>query len=136
MHTDHTLKIFDQLTVRIGTEFRTFNNKTCPAFKTKELSREVDARKRRQLKKTGTKGKSVAASVAPMVDDEDGPLSKNFNIQTYKHHALGDYPKMIQKFGTNGLCILQNLQVFLLPLLISILTQIYLGRAWAPHAKS
>lgn len=103
MHTDHTLKIFDQLTARIGAEFRTFNNKTCPAFKTQELGREVNARKRRQLKKTGTKGKSTAASAPPTVengDDEEGPLPKNFNIQTYKHHALGDYPSMIRRFGT------------------------------------
>jgi hypothetical protein len=101
MHTDHTLKIFDQLTTRIGAEFRNFNNKTCPAFKTQELGREVNARKRRQSKKTGTKGKSTAAS-APPTENEDGdePLPKNFNIQTYKHHALGDYPSMIRRFGT------------------------------------
>jgi hypothetical protein len=50
MHTDDTLKIFDDLTVHIGSNFRTFNKHTCPAFDTEELCREVDARKHRQAK--------------------------------------------------------------------------------------
>lgn len=95
MHTDETLKIFDDLTIRIGAEFRTFNKKTCPAFETRELKRETEARKRRQSKKSGTTG-------APTVEQlgADGPLPKIFNIQTYKHHSLGDYPKAIRTFGT------------------------------------
>ena len=36
MHTDDTLKILDETTVRIGVEFRAFTNKTCPAFKTRQ----------------------------------------------------------------------------------------------------
>jgi hypothetical protein len=101
MHTDHTLKIFDKLTVRIGAEFRTFNNKTCPAFETRELARETDARKRRQLKKTA---KSTRASVHDSTVKNpkgDGPLLKIFNIQTYKYHALGDYSDTIRRFGTS-----------------------------------
>jgi hypothetical protein len=31
---------------------------------------------------------------------EDEPLKKNFNLQTYKYHSLGDYVKTIRQFGT------------------------------------
>ena len=47
MHTDDTLKILGRgggrATVHIGVEFRAFTNKTCPAFKTRELHRESEA---------------------------------------------------------------------------------------------
>jgi hypothetical protein len=46
MHTDPTLKVLDEITVLIGAEFRAFSDKTCPAFDTKELAREVGARER------------------------------------------------------------------------------------------
>jgi len=52
MHTDRTLSLWDDITVRIGAEFRAFTNKTCPAFDTRELSREMDERKRHNVKKT------------------------------------------------------------------------------------
>jgi hypothetical protein len=54
MHTDDSLTIFEDLTVHIGAEFRKFNNRTCPAFDTRELPRETNARNRRELKRSGT----------------------------------------------------------------------------------
>jgi hypothetical protein len=51
MHTDLTLDILDQLTCDLGNEFRNFANEICPAFDTRELAREVEARKRRQMNK-------------------------------------------------------------------------------------
>jgi hypothetical protein len=168
MHTDDTLRIFEDVTVHIGSEFRTFNKRTCPAFDTRELRREVNARKSRQLKRSEAKAseqpkhgtsKTVSNPVSdadrPMegskptndkapgaselepsepvsgtifevdgpvrgpddkasetprpessnhvsvaVSETDRPLRKVLNIQTYKHHALGDYPKTIRQFGT------------------------------------
>ena len=50
MHTDPTLDIFDNITVQIGARFRSFSNTTCSAFKTKELRREMEARKRGKSK--------------------------------------------------------------------------------------
>jgi hypothetical protein len=94
MHTDDTLRIFDDLTVHIGAEFRSFNEKTCPAFKTHELRRETEARKRRRSKKHGTTGVSTSSRLEEQ-SEADGPLPKMLNIQTYKHHSLGDYPKAI-----------------------------------------
>ena len=106
MHTDDTLKIFDDLTVRIGSNFRTFNKHTCPAFDTKELRREVDARKRRQAKRASANGASNSSNPKPSASnltskaEADGPLPKTLSIDTYKHHSLGDYPKAIRQVGT------------------------------------
>lgn len=63
-HIDSTLRILDETTVSIGTEFRAFTAKTCAAFDTRELSREVEARKRRGLKKGRKKPASNGQSVS------------------------------------------------------------------------
>lgn len=99
MHTDHTLKILDDQTARIGLELRSFNDKTCVAFDTKELKRESEARKRRKLKKENSGNKSVKSSQKSR-SESDGPLPKRFNIRIYKYHALGDYANTIRRFGT------------------------------------
>jgi hypothetical protein len=79
--------------MHIGDEFRKFTDKTCPAFDTRELDREVDARDRRQQKKEQSHlTKSTRAA--------DGPRRKKFNLQTFKYHSLGDYAKTIRRFGT------------------------------------
>jgi hypothetical protein len=91
MHTDHTLDILDDATRDIGVEFRAFTTKTCPAFNTKELRRQTEARQRRQLK-NGNKNESAPAS--------SGARPRKFNIQTYKFHSLGDYADTIRTFGT------------------------------------
>lgn len=104
MHTDRTLEIFDELTVCIGAKFREFNDKTCSAFDTRELRREIQARKRRQEKKSGVNNsKSAPAPVSAHLgaDGSEGPRPKKFNLHTYKFHALGDYPETIRLFGTS-----------------------------------
>jgi hypothetical protein len=82
------------MTFRIGSEFRKFNKRTCPAFDTRELRRETNARKRRHSKKASV------SKPASKPESASGPLPKKLNIQTYKHHSLGDYPKTIRLFGT------------------------------------
>jgi hypothetical protein len=102
MHTDQTLDIFDNVTVQMGAEFRAFNNKTCPAFDTRELRRETKARKQRGKKRAGRKVSKDPApghSTSPLTDDE--PLPKKFSLQTYKYHSLGDYGKTIRRLGTS-----------------------------------
>jgi hypothetical protein len=93
MHTSDTLNIFDDATRQIGAEFRVFKATTCPAFETRELDRERDARLRSRLKKGEADKPSAKAPSAH--------LPKTLNIQTYKHHALGDHPAMIRHFGTS-----------------------------------
>jgi hypothetical protein len=108
MHTDHTLDIFDDVTVRMGAEYRKFNNTTCRAFETRELARETKARKRRREKKNTVTQESSSAPVivtpTSSVTDNSAanePLPKVFNLNIYKFHALGDYPRTIREFGTS-----------------------------------
>jgi hypothetical protein len=89
----------------MGAELRAFNNKTCNAFVTQELPRETAARKRRGRKKTKRKQSSPDDAPAdPSVNamgEPDKPLPKRFNLRKYKYHSLGDYAKMIRRFGTS-----------------------------------
>ena len=93
MHTDETLTLLDSITGRLGRGLRRFQQKTCAAFDTQELKREVERRQCRKLKSTGN---STAAT--PQATQR----KKTFNLQTYKLHALGDYTNSIHKFGTTG----------------------------------
>jgi hypothetical protein len=93
MHTTNTLDIFDEATRRIGAEFRAFKKKTCAAFATTELDREQDARLRSRSKKNKARKSSMNAASSER-------LPKTINIQTFKHHSLGDHPRMIRHFGT------------------------------------
>ena len=76
MHTDHTLEILDQTTTALGTEFRAFSNNTCSKFNTRELHREVEARKRHQLKSGGA-GRGARSLMA-----------HNSNLLTYKPTSI------------------------------------------------
>jgi hypothetical protein len=105
MHTDQTLKILDDVTVRMGAEFRAFADKTCASFDTRELDRETEARKRRVLKKMQGQSESQAGdstrnSVAES-SNMAGPRRKKFNLQRYTYHSLGDYTDTIRQFGTS-----------------------------------
>jgi hypothetical protein len=59
LHIDPTLDILDELTCMLGSKLREFAKKTCPAFETWELKKEVNARNRRQTKKK-TKAKVIS----------------------------------------------------------------------------
>jgi hypothetical protein len=105
MHIDPTLDILDGVTVGIGNAFRTFNNETLPAFDTRELPREANARKRRQAKKAQANPRSPnqALDASPDLEGDeelDGPRRKTINLQTYKCHALGDYASTIRRYGS------------------------------------
>jgi hypothetical protein len=92
MHIDPTLKIFKESTILLGQKMRDFVVKTCPAFDTRELKRETNARNRRRLKNPTRPDASASISTTRQ--------RKTFNIQTYKFHSLGDYPDTIEKYGT------------------------------------
>lgn len=97
MHIDPTLDILDALTIKIGVEFRAFISKTCPAFETYELSRETEARKRREAKKRRGDGCNEKSCTTTR---QKGPKPRVLNIQTYKYYSLGDYGATIRRLGT------------------------------------
>jgi hypothetical protein len=108
LHTDITLAAMDSITVLLGIKLRLFQSKTCPAFSTRELIREKDARVRRQNPKSKTNGRpsvavqnpAVQKSAGVSVTRDGGRREKTFNLNTYKFHALGDYAATIRQFGT------------------------------------
>jgi hypothetical protein len=89
MHTDHTLMILNATTSYLGQEFRAFVDTTCSAFDTRELDREVNARRRREAKKSSTDTNTTTSR-----------RRKRFNLDTYKFHSLGDYVATIEMYGT------------------------------------
>jgi hypothetical protein len=91
MHSDLTLDVLDEVTTSLGEAFRKFQDDVCSAYPSKELPREARARRRRRHN---------ADSSRTAKSTDDGPLKKEFNLQTYKHHSLGDVVKTIWRFGT------------------------------------
>ena len=78
-----------------------------------ESDRKMAGQKRRARRKAVEQGQHVGLSEtagieffrlltcflsSALVSDE--PRQKNFVLNTYKIHALGDYPATIRKFGT------------------------------------
>ena len=99
MHTDDTLKVLDGVTERLANQLRTFVAETCPEFSTKELRREVEARRRRETRE------QLSKNGAPPGNPSDRAYTsmrrpKTLNLHTYKLHALGDYSTQIRLFGT------------------------------------
>ncbi|KAG2113257.1 hypothetical protein BD769DRAFT_1673787 [Suillus cothurnatus] len=91
LHTDDSLDKLDQALTALGKQLRRFQQFTCSAFQAMELPHEVTARQRRQdANLQSTRGEARSSGAHP----------KNFNILTYKLHALGDYTASIRLFGT------------------------------------
>ncbi|TEB27708.1 hypothetical protein FA13DRAFT_1634250 [Coprinellus micaceus] len=105
LHTNHTLAILDTLTTELGDVIRGFVEKTCSKFDTKELTREYQARKRREARQQGkkeqastNKGKGTANEL-PKKRQKTGD-DTTLNLNTYKFHSLGDVVSTIRMFGT------------------------------------
>lgn len=99
LHTDDTLGFFNTATVVLGQSVRKFSKTTCAHYHTTELPHEYAARGRRAAalasQQTVRDGKKKATDSAAI-----GPKLKKLNLETYKYHALGDYPNMIRHMGT------------------------------------
>jgi hypothetical protein len=93
LHTDLTLKYFEDVTESLGALTRKFARTTADAFDTKELPKELAARGRREIAKVSHTGKAKAGSTPT-------PKRKTLNLFTYKFHSLGDYPQTIRRYGT------------------------------------
>ncbi|TBU42747.1 hypothetical protein BD309DRAFT_865637 [Dichomitus squalens] len=88
LHTDITLDIFRSATKYMYDAIRTFADKTCPRYQTKELPSEATARVRR--------AKATNAHAQP--SSTRRPIA--FRVHhTYKFHSLGDYPSYIERSG-------------------------------------
>lgn len=102
MHTDETLVILETTTASLGEQLRHFAKVTCPSFDTYELPREADARRRKASKKTDPSQPDVSST----------RRKKAYAMDTYKHHALGDYAATIRAFGTCDSYSTETVSVF------------------------
>ena len=93
LHTDETLNIFEKVTRDLGSRIQYFVSDVCPYFGTKELSREAKARRRRQAQQDSIQSNQPQGATP-------GQYPKVLNLQTYKLHALADYPSQIRMYGT------------------------------------
>ena len=93
LHTQATLDHLESLTKECGRLMRNFRDLTCSQFETKELQREVDARKRAQQRAQARGLSKGSQSISER-------QKRTFNLLTPKFHALGDYVSTIQLFGT------------------------------------
>lgn len=97
MHTTHTIKSLRSQTKELGSQLRRYTNRVCPEYKTKKLPGEAATLYRRRA----AKGKK--ATTAPPQNAKSKARKatglKQFNLETYKIHALGDYADNIERFG-------------------------------------
>jgi hypothetical protein len=79
MHHDLTLDVMDAVTSSLGVKLREFSKKTCPAFATRELRREYNARLRREAKKLASRHRQTTTSdVYPLhATNQTSPSSEN-----------------------------------------------------------
>jgi hypothetical protein len=94
IHHDYLLEVMDSVTTSLGEKLRAFSTQTCPAFATRELRREYDARMRRQAETT------VSEQTASLDQGNSKRLAKTLNLNTYKFHSFGDYVTTIRRYGT------------------------------------
>jgi len=102
LHTDDTLAFFDTATVVLGQSIQKFSKTICLYYHTTELPHEyaVCGRWAAALasQQTVKYGKKKAADLETTQAE---PKLKKLNLETYKYHALGDYPNTIQCMGTS-----------------------------------
>jgi hypothetical protein len=93
-----SLDVQESTTKDLSQGLRDFESATCSAFETHELKRETEARQRRQTK---VATEHNAASTPGITDQRNiARKRKNFNLNTYKIHSLGDYVRTIRMYGT------------------------------------
>ena len=92
LHSDDSLALLDEALKKLGAQIRRFQERTCEVFKAHELPSEAAARQQRQQARAES-GRQVKPTPSTA-------RLKKFNIFTYKFHALGDYTRTIQMFGT------------------------------------
>lgn len=136
LHTEETLIYLDKLTTALGDQLRKFKKRTCSLFETKELPREVQAREKKKIKKAT---KESAGTPAP---EPEAPASKStkrllreFKLNTYKNHSLGDYVESIRRYGTTDLYSTEAVRSNPLLRVVNSAYLVYSGRARASHSK-
>ncbi|KAG9120845.1 hypothetical protein FRC07_003499 [Ceratobasidium sp. 392] len=107
LHTKSTLTIFKSLTVKMATLLRHFaklteemNIRETPSEYARRKKQSEAAKATSMGKRSRAPSKKNTAQHKSTASTEDGRQIRTLNLDTYKTHALGDYPRMIEDFGT------------------------------------
>ncbi|KAJ7067287.1 hypothetical protein C8F01DRAFT_980626, partial [Mycena amicta] len=111
MHTDTTIEMLRTSTKELGRLLRRFRDHVCPFFKTKELPTEERTRERAQARNK-SKGKGKGNTTTRSTVTNAGTTKKEYNMFTYKLHALGHYVASILWFGTSDSYSTQPVSVY------------------------
>ena len=100
-HTNKTVDVLRQATIRLGHELREFRRYTSD-IEVYETPKEVATRQRRTRIKARPRAALALDSDCfdEMEKAEPARRRAYFNLETSKLHALGDYPDMIETMGT------------------------------------
>lgn len=93
LHSDITIKLLRERTIRLGKELRNFQKDVCSRYETYETAKETASRVRAAVSRMESAGSSVGVDVGVR-------KRRTFNLQTSKIHALGDYVDEIVTYGT------------------------------------
>lgn len=86
LHSESTLKELRKSGKRLGEALRTFRDEVCSKYHTVELVASEGTRTRKKTRRRDS--------------DADKGKVISFNMETYKLHALLDYPEVIERLGT------------------------------------
>ncbi|KAF7793821.1 hypothetical protein EIP86_004942 [Pleurotus ostreatoroseus] len=90
LHTETTLKFMEELTTLLGDLVRKWKRKV-DKIQTKELEREIEVRRRREIARAAKEGRPADPIVEKKI--------KMFNLTLYKWHGAGHFADDIRKFG-------------------------------------
>lgn len=94
LHSDATIKLLRQETVRLGKELRIFQKDVCSRYETYETPKEAASRVR------AAASRMESAGAPANVEGISTRKRRTFNLSTSKIHALGDYVEEIIAYGT------------------------------------
>ncbi|RPD82127.1 hypothetical protein L226DRAFT_541597 [Lentinus tigrinus ALCF2SS1-7] len=105
IHSDSSLARFERICSSLGEVMRTFMNQLCPDYDTKELPKETASRQRRKAAQAARADpRAAAVSSLPgatrTAPRKEPAKRKKFDLNTYKYHRLGDYPRYIRLVGS------------------------------------
>ncbi|KAF9551569.1 hypothetical protein CPC08DRAFT_738298 [Agrocybe pediades] len=103
LHTETTIEELETSTERLGSLLRKFKKDVCSNYQTIDLPHEEAARGRRQAALASRNGQQQQpkAATSSIPAKKGAKKLREFNMETYKMHAFGDYPDSIRMFGTS-----------------------------------
>lgn len=90
LHTETTLDLMDGVTTLMGKAVRKFK-RAVDVIETRELQREADSRKRREISRAAKEGRAPK-EILPR-------KAKKFNLERFKWHSAGHVVGDIREFG-------------------------------------